>query len=61
LRWLWTCLHGSSRTDVFLCRCSTFPVEDKNLMALTLLDPKTALIEAGSTQNVLDLLATRSA
>jgi hypothetical protein len=30
-------------------------------MALTLLDPKTALIEAGSTQNVLDLLATRSA
>lgn len=30
-------------------------------MPFTLLDPKTALIEAGSTQNVLDLLATRSA
>jgi hypothetical protein len=57
-------LHGSSRTDVFLGRCSTFiqiSLEDKNLMPLTLLDPKTALIEAGSTQNVLDLLATRSA
>jgi hypothetical protein len=30
-------------------------------MALKLLDPMTALIEACSTENVLDLLATRSA
>jgi hypothetical protein len=30
-------------------------------MPLTLLDSKTTLIETGSTQNVLDLLATRSA
>ena len=67
-----TCLRASSKTDAFACNHSTLIqilVEEKNLMPVTTLDPRTAPIasvfpclgETGSTHDILNLLATRSA
>jgi nicotinamidase-related amidase len=52
-----TCSRASLKTDAFACRHSTLiqiPVEEKKLMPLTTLDPKTALIVVDLQKGIIN-------